>query len=109
MEDRGAWRAADHGLQRVQQHDLATEQQQSMLGVEIEFQKSIVRLINIIAIHSVYSEKLWRREWQPTPVFLPKEFHGQTMGLQRVRHERVSNTFNFHFRSEILTDFVSII
>ena len=19
----------------------------------------------------------WRREWQPTPVFLPKEFHGQ--------------------------------
>jgi len=23
-------------------------------------------------------EKLpWRREWQPTPVFLPGEFHGQ--------------------------------
>ena len=20
---------------------------------------------------------LWRREWLPTPVFLPKEFHGQ--------------------------------
>ena len=20
---------------------------------------------------------LWRREWQPTPVFLPEEFHGQ--------------------------------
>jgi len=20
---------------------------------------------------------LWRREWQPTPVFLPGEFHGQ--------------------------------
>ena len=19
----------------------------------------------------------WRREWQPTPVFLPEEFHGQ--------------------------------
>ena len=19
----------------------------------------------------------WRREWQPTPVFLPKDFHGQ--------------------------------
>ena len=19
----------------------------------------------------------WRRKWQPTPVFLPKEFHGQ--------------------------------
>ena len=24
------------------------------------------------------SEKIpWRREWQPTPVFLPGEFHGQ--------------------------------
>jgi len=19
----------------------------------------------------------WRREWQPTPIFLPREFHGQ--------------------------------
>ena len=22
-------------------------------------------------------EKIWRRAWQPTPVFLPREFHGQ--------------------------------
>ena len=33
----------------------------------------------------------WRREWQPTPVLLPGEFHGQrslvgSMGLQRVGH-----------------------
>ena len=32
----------------------------------------------------------WRREWLPTPVFLPGEFHGQrsgrSMGLQRVGH-----------------------
>ena len=31
----------------------------------------------------------WRREWQPTPVFLPGEFHGHRSGfkgLQRVRH-----------------------
>ena len=28
----------------------------------------------------------WRREWQPTPGFLPREFHGQIMGSQRVRH-----------------------
>ena len=33
------------------------------------------------------------REWQPTPVFLPGEFHGQekpggkSMGLQRVGHD----------------------
>ena len=34
----------------------------------------------------------WRRAWQPTPVFLPGEFHGQrslvgqSLGWQRVRH-----------------------
>ena len=36
----------------------------------------------------------WRREWLPTPVFLPEEFHGQrilmgykSMGLQKVRQD----------------------
>ena len=32
----------------------------------------------------------WRREWLPTPVFLPGEFHGQrslSMGSQTVRHD----------------------
>ena len=36
----------------------------------------------------------WRREWQPTPVFLPGESHGQrslgglqSMGWHRVRHD----------------------
>jgi len=31
----------------------------------------------------------WRREWQPTPVFLPGKFHEQriqSMGLQTVRY-----------------------
>ena len=38
----------------------------------------------------------WRREWLPTPVFLPGEFHGQRRleGYgpwgQRVRHDRVT-------------------
>ena len=42
----------------------------------------------------------WRREWLPTPVFLPEKSHGQkepcgpqSMGLQRVRHDRMTNTF----------------
>ena len=43
----------------------------------------------------------WRREWLPTPVFLPGECHGQrslvgswwSMGWQRVRHDRATNTF----------------
>ena len=48
------------------------------------------------------AEKIpWRREWLPTPVFLPREFHGlaglQSMRLQRVRRDLASNTFTFHF------------
>ena len=44
----------------------------------------------------------WRREWQPTPVSLPGEFHRQRslMGyspwvLKESRHEWATNTFNF--------------
>ena len=29
----------------------------------------------------------WRREWQLTPVLLPGESHGQSIGLQRVRND----------------------
>ena len=28
-------------------------------------------------VRSLGQEKPWRREWQPTPVFLPGEFYGQ--------------------------------
>ena len=28
-------------------------------------------------VQSLGREDPWRREWQPTPVFLPGEFHGQ--------------------------------
>ena len=43
----------------------------------------------------------WRREWLPTPVLLPGEFHGhrlQCMGLQRVGHDSVTTftLFTFH-------------
>ena len=46
----------------------------------------------------------WRREWQPTPVFLSGESHGQrslvgSMGSQRVRHESVSD-WHFYFLSK---------
>ena len=47
---------------------------------------------------------LWRRQWQPTPVFLPGEFHGkrslggfiQSMGSQRVRHNWVTECAHTH-------------
>ena len=44
----------------------------------------------------------WRREWQPTPVFLPGESHGQrsladyqSMGSHKVGHNWATNTFTF--------------
>jgi len=50
-------------------------------------------------VQSLGWEIPWRRQWQPTPVFLPGKFHGQrslglqSMGLQRVGHDWVTNTF----------------
>ena len=48
----------------------------------------------------------WRREWQPTPVFLPGEFHGQRnlMGYTPRDHERAglsdSPSFSFTYNNE---------
>ena len=47
----------------------------------------------------------WRRKWQSTPVLLPGESHGQRslvsyspLGLQRVRHDWMTNAFTFFHR-----------
>ena len=44
-------------------------------------------------VQSLHRKIIWRRKWQPTPVFLPGQSHGkrsltglQSIGLQRVRH-----------------------
>ena len=46
----------------------------------------------------------WRREWERTPVFLPREFHGQRSlesyspwGRKRLDMTEQLNTFVFHF------------
>ena len=43
----------------------------------------------------------WRRQWLPTPVLLPGESHDelQSMGSQRVRHDRVTDTSTISFWS----------
>ena len=38
----------------------------------------------------------WRKEWLPTPVFLPGEFQGQSMGLQTFGHDWTTNTIAFY-------------
>ena len=52
-------------------------------------------------VQSLIQKIPWRREWQPTSVFLPGEFHGQRclVGYSpwspRVKHNWVTNTFTF--------------
>ena len=36
-----------------------------------------IDVYTLLYIKHTPSKNLWRREWQPTPVFLPGEFHGQ--------------------------------
>ena len=38
-------------------------------------QNAISKLIRDLNL--IYADHLWRRKWQPTPVFLPGESHGQ--------------------------------
>ena len=50
---------------------------------------------------------LWRRKWQPTPIFLPEKSHGekpggqQSKGLQRVGHDRATK----HRQTQLHADF----
>ena len=59
-------------------------------------------------VQSLVRKIRWRREWQPTPVFLPGEVHGQRSlasyspwSLQRVRHKWASNTGHLYVFGEI--------
>ena len=48
----------------------------------------------------------WRREWQPTPVFLPGEFNGQKSLVGTVHGITKSRTqlssYHFHFQKEVM-------
>ena len=48
----------------------------------------------------------WRREWQPTPVFLPGEFNGQKSLVGTVHGIKKSRTqlssYHFHFQKEVM-------
>ena len=50
----------------------------------------------IVAEHSSMRRKLlrsyWRGKWQPTPIFLPREFHGQRTWRAAVRGVTKSQT-----------------
>ena len=54
----------------------------------------------------------WRRERLPTPVFWPREFHGQSIGSQRIRHDKVTFTSlhftSLHFKKEGHSSFLPV-
>ena len=60
-------------------------------------------------VQSLGQEDPWRRKWQPTPVFLPGEFHGQKSlagfhgVLQRVGHDWATITFSPALQGGFLT------
>ena len=52
----------------------------------------------------------WRREWQSTPVFLPREFHGQRslMGYSPWDHKESDTTERLHFHAFMLLSSLGI-
>ena len=102
VKDREAWCAAVHGLQRVR-HDFPTKQQEQTKANQCACTGSIGGTSGQESTCNVggpgfdlWVGKIpWRRSWQPTPVFLPGESHGQrnlagyehAMGSQRVRDD----------------------
>ena len=58
--DRGAWQATVHRVAKSQ----------------TRLKRLSMHMCTFIYIH-IYIYISWRRKWQPTPVFLPGEFHGQ--------------------------------
>ena len=62
---RGAWQARVHRIAKTQ----------TWLSMHVWTLNHPKKYINIII--SIWQNKLWRRKWQPTPVFVPGEFHGQ--------------------------------
>jgi len=78
---------------------------QSLLG--LSFGGSVVKnlpTIKEIGFDPWVGKIPWRKKWQPTPLFLPGEFHGQepgrlqSMRSRRVGHALVTNTFTFTAR-----------
>jgi len=48
----------------------------------------------------------WRREWQPTPIFLPEDFHGQRSlaGCSPWSHKELDTTEQLHFHFSFCSD-----
>ena len=79
--DREAWLAAIHGVTKSQtwlNNWTVTEQQQRLKGFTGSSEdKESTYNAGRPGFNPWIRKIPWKREWQPTPVFLPWEFHGQ--------------------------------
>ena len=78
--DRGAWRTTVYGVTKRFRCDLANKQQQhiwNLLGGTVVENLPATQEIQETWVWSLNWKFPWRRKWQPTPVFLPRKFHGQ--------------------------------
>ena len=58
--------------------------QRSLVGCSPKGHKKSHMTEHELGILYIFHSFIWRRKWQPTPVFLPGRL--QSVGLQRVRH-----------------------
>ena len=98
--DGEAWHAAIHGVAKSQTQlsDLTELNSVTLFGFP-DGSDSKVSACNVRDLGSIpgLGRFLWKRAWQPTPVFLPRESpwieepgRRQSMGSQRVRHDRAT-------------------
>ena len=65
-------------------------------------------------IQSLGQEDPWRRKWQPTPVLLPRKFHGRRSLVDYSPWGRKESDtterlhFHFHFHDFTLTAFLNL-
>ena len=112
--DRGAWWVMVHGLTKESAHDWVTEQAHIILLLSFVVyymfglpggscgKESVCSTEDLGSIN-LLERSPGERKWLPTPVFLPREFHGQrslagqqSVGLQRVGLDCVTNTFSYY-------------
>ena len=97
MMDREAWRAAIHGItkSRTWLSNLTELNWGSSMFLQMALFHSFLGLSNRVG------KIPWRRKWQPIPVFLPGESHGQRSlaGYSPQGHKESGMTERLHFTS----------
>ena len=68
-----------HGIKRLIQHEQPWPGPGGASGCLFPVGQALYPNLGVIAdvLEGVCYSQTWRRKWQPAPIFLPEEFHGQ--------------------------------